>query len=70
MTVKIHAKTLKFLRERTANLEKENHQLKAQLGVYEMTGECQFSFLFPILSVGTKPGPVPGFLVWNNEARN
>ena len=63
-------KNLKVLRERIAKLEKENHRLKAQLGVYEMTGKCQFSFLFPILSVGTKPEPVPGFLVWNNEARN
>ena len=42
-------KNLKVLRERIAKLEKENHRLKAQLGVYEMTGKRQFSFLFPIL---------------------
>ena len=39
---------LKFLREKIAKLEKENGQLKAQLGFYEMTGEFHFSFLFPI----------------------
>ena len=38
---------LKFLRERIAKLEKENHRLKAQLGVYEMTGECQFFVFVP-----------------------
>lgn len=36
---------LKFLREKIARLEKENDQLKAKLGVYEITGEFQFSFL-------------------------
>ena len=33
---------LKFLTEKIARLEKENDQLKHELGVYKMTGEFQF----------------------------
>ena len=39
---------LKFLTEKIARLEKENDQLKRELGVYKMTGE--FEFLFQIIS--------------------
>ena len=38
---------LKFLTEKISRLEKENDQLKHELGVYKMTGE--FEFLFPII---------------------
>ena len=39
---------LKSLTEKIARLEKENDQLKHELGVYKMTGE--FEFLFQIIS--------------------
>ncbi|XP_044174319.1 ras-interacting protein RIP3-like [Acropora millepora] len=39
---------LKILTEKIARLEKENDQLKHELGVYKMTGE--FEFLFQIIS--------------------
>ena len=45
---------LKFLKEKIARLEKENDQLKAKLGVCEMTGEFHFSFLFLILSISKR----------------
>ena len=39
---------LKFLTEKIVRLEKENDQLKHELGVFKMTGE--FEFLFQVIS--------------------